>query len=138
MVDYEQWILLNVMEPAGLCFYYTGYLAASFSELLRVAGTYTEPSGEMRHGHYWCRTQDGIIVDPTAGQFEPGGRYEESVVVPLLYEDLVDLIELPLFESLEPWVQMRCKLWLGVIENGRTDARPGAAKSFEVAAEIGT
>lgn len=125
MGDYEQWIMANVDDDGwGLCKFYSGYMVMSFPELVRVQGCYVD--GEGVHGHFWCRTGDGRIVDPTSGQFEPGGTYEEHHVSQLDYEDIVELVtDTPLFEGLEEWVQQRCLLWFKAVENGRTNARPG-------------
>jgi len=137
MVDYEQWIMANVdADGWGLCKFYSGYMAMSFPELTRVCGRYVDEEGE--HRHFWCRTKDGTIIDPTAGQFEPGGTYVEDHVSQLDYEDLAELVlDTPLFEDLEPWVKQRCELWFRMVENGLTDARPGNSAGHAAPAELG-
>ena len=45
-------------------------------ELRRVRGYYKHPDvGSI--GHWWCKTVDGEIIDPTAAQFPQGGTYQE-------------------------------------------------------------
>lgn len=55
----------------GRCASATAAMVAEFPELLRVRGHY------QNHPHWWCKTSDGRVVDPTAAQFYPGGTYVE-------------------------------------------------------------
>ena len=80
--DYDEWIK---EWAAGNCYIrcqeYTWAMCKHFPELRRVEGVWIDATGE-RHGHFWCETPDGEIVDPTFEQFECldglGSRYEEE------------------------------------------------------------
>lgn len=76
---YEQWIWDNVdpEHTTGLCHHYSDEMRKDFPELILVRGYYFCLI-EGKHPHWWLRTEDGVIVDPTANQFESKGegRYE--------------------------------------------------------------
>lgn len=59
----------------GLCKEATEEMVAAFPELRRVAGHVFCLWGQR--SHFWCVTESGEIVDPTASQFGAVGSYEE-------------------------------------------------------------
>jgi len=78
--QYQQWIELNVPESCrGDCAKITLQMKKEFPELQRVRGHYCCDMGGGRRQHWWLKTPDGIIVDPTANQFPSQGHgdYEE-------------------------------------------------------------
>lgn len=71
---YEAWIADHYPDGGyGKCKEATREMVATFQELVIVRGNYYDLAwGERKH--WWCRTADGKIVDPTAGQFPTKGR----------------------------------------------------------------
>lgn len=76
---YDNWIRSYEQEIGGpartyaKCAEATQAMAERFPELMRVPGHVETSWG--RRAHWWCKTPDGDIVDPTARQF-PGGVFE--------------------------------------------------------------
>jgi hypothetical protein len=70
--EYRQWINENVKEAYGKCVETTLAMTKAFPELIRVRGHYQCPLDGKRP-HWWLKTSDGGIVDPTASQFSSGG-----------------------------------------------------------------
>ncbi|MBU2007445.1 MAG: hypothetical protein KKF08_18910 [Gammaproteobacteria bacterium] len=70
---YQYWIRKNVDTTYGKCASVTEAMCAAFPELTRVRGHYYCVAWGERE-HWWCKDQDGNIVDPTAGQFPSKGR----------------------------------------------------------------
>lgn len=65
MQKYATWIADHVKgDGLAMCSVYTERMVKDFPELIRVRGWC------YRHEHWWCKTADGTIVDPTASQFE--------------------------------------------------------------------
>lgn len=52
-------------------------MVAAFPELRKVAGHVYCPAPWGKRGHFWCETEEGQVVDPTAAQFPGIFRYEE-------------------------------------------------------------
>jgi hypothetical protein len=79
MEQYETWIA-NCKEPkgAGNCHARSKEMQQAFPELILCRGYYTSELDGMP-SHWWLKTPDGRIVDPTVGQFQMGkeGCYEE-------------------------------------------------------------
>jgi predicted nucleic acid-binding Zn ribbon protein len=75
MDKYLDWIKQNVTDKYGKCKEVTEKMAEAFPELQRVRGHYHCPIWGKRD-HWWLTTEDGEIVDPTAGQFPSGGLGE--------------------------------------------------------------
>ena len=69
---YQAWILDNIKEPYGKCAEYTLLMVDQFPELTRVRGHYGCPIWGDRE-HWWLKTPDGAIVDPTMAQFPTKG-----------------------------------------------------------------
>lgn len=70
------WIAEHVPpNPVAMCRRISEEMCEAFPELRRVRGHYY--GGGMQHAHWWCELPDGTVVDPTAAQFPPGGRYVE-------------------------------------------------------------
>jgi len=65
---YQNWIDKNVEIPQNNCESYSQDMLDTFPELIRVRGHYDEPCIGKRP-HWWLKTKDGLIVDPTAEQF---------------------------------------------------------------------
>lgn len=71
--QYADWIAANVPgDGYGMCAEVTERMAAVFPELRRVRGHYQCTAWGERQ-HWWLVGQDGVIVDPTAGQFPSRG-----------------------------------------------------------------
>lgn len=67
-MTYEEWIVINVIDPVGTCKETTLAMQEAFPELTRVRGHYyCLPWGER--DHWWLIDPDGKIVDPTKAQF---------------------------------------------------------------------
>ena len=75
---YEKWISENVKDAYGKCAEYTESMNKVFPELLRIRGHYHCPI-QGKRPHWWLKTLDNIIVDPTRKQFASIGLgdYEE-------------------------------------------------------------
>lgn len=71
---YNQWIEKNVSSTYGTCAEVTEAMADAFPELTRVRGHYHCPIWGER-AHWWLKTPDGKIVDPTAAQFPSRGQF---------------------------------------------------------------
>jgi len=63
---------------AGLCHARAVQMQKAFPELILCRGYYSSPVDGVR-GHWWLKTAEGEIVDPTVSQFAMGasGVYEE-------------------------------------------------------------
>ena len=111
------------------CMEYTKALCDAFPELRRVCGFYTAPYYRGDNGydvdveapgqeHWWCVTPDGVIVDPTAAQFIPGGEYIE-------FDDAIHTIRLG-----------RCMACgsdiYGKMSQGRQEVCPGSKPCYDI------
>jgi hypothetical protein len=68
--------IASVDNPRGRCQEITLEMQAEFPELVRVRGHYLCPL-YGRRPHWWLTDEAGMIIDPTASQFVPGGDYVE-------------------------------------------------------------
>lgn len=77
-MNYGEWIKKNVSEPYGKCKQYTDKMIKEFPELTQCKGFYYCFAWGQRQ-HWWCKTTEGKIIDPTADQFPSKGRghYQE-------------------------------------------------------------
>lgn len=79
---YQDWIdaKLERRSPVNKCAEWTEEMQKAFPELTRVRG-YVGTSPDAREGcggqHWWLKTADGTIVDPTASQFSEPINYSE-------------------------------------------------------------
>lgn len=76
MQKYQDWITLNYLtsqKARRACEEATLSMESAFPELIRVRGlaVVEEPYGlpPTRTPHWWLKTEDGEIVDPTAHQY---------------------------------------------------------------------
>lgn len=71
---YKHWIDTTVPNTCtNLCIDYQKLMLQVFPELLPVNGIYYDHiKGTSRH--WWCKTKDNIIIDPTAKQFPSNGK----------------------------------------------------------------
>lgn len=77
--EYKTWIQENCQGVvAGFCRSRSEAMKKTFPELILCRGYYTSPIDGIR-GHWWLKTPEGEIVDPTASQFmmDRQGSYEE-------------------------------------------------------------
>jgi len=77
--EYASWIEQNCPGyQAGFCHSRSEAMKKAFPELILCRGYYSSPVDGSR-GHWWLKTPDGEIVDPTVSQFIMGsaGVYEE-------------------------------------------------------------
>jgi hypothetical protein len=85
---YLAWIAENVEGSGyGECEQIAGAMARAFPEELEVRKGFFFDAVWGRRGHWWCRTRDGRIVDPTARQHPTGALLPEDGSD---YEDLTD------------------------------------------------
>lgn len=54
-------------------------LQSAFPELELIKGHVYCPAPWGKRGHWWCKTTDGVIIDPTAVQFPLIYSYEEYI-----------------------------------------------------------
>ena len=74
--DYVKWIAENYQGGGpGQCSEASSRMVAAFPELARVRGHYYCVIWGERE-HWWCKTSEGLVVDPTAGQFPSKGHGE--------------------------------------------------------------
>jgi len=81
-VKYKKWISENVKEAYGNCHRMCLEMVGQFPELRIIMGSYFCPLWGFR-AHFWCITEDNIIVDPTISQFPSNGMgwYLDGVVI---------------------------------------------------------
>lgn len=72
MSEYEDWITDNVTKPYGKCAEYTEEMQKVFPELIKVRGHYYCIIWGER-AHWWLKTINGVIIDPTKSQFPSNG-----------------------------------------------------------------
>jgi hypothetical protein len=81
-VMYQDWINSNVpadgKKVIGSCVHYSKKMVERFPEL-RLVGIQ-----DLFEGHCWCFTEDNLVVDPTAHQYDNGFCYPND---PLEEED---------------------------------------------------
>lgn len=76
---YEAWIAnCQKDKGTGMCHARSKEMKEAFPELILCRGYYTSSLDGMP-SHWWLKTPDGQVVDPTVGQFQMGkqGCYEE-------------------------------------------------------------
>lgn len=114
---YREWITANVQgDGLGQCASVTQLMILSFPELIRVRGHYMDPCWGPRE-HWWCKTSDGEIVDPTAAQFPSVGASE--------YIEFEDGSEEPIGKCLE------CGEYCWESEGGNSNfCSPGHERSY--------
>jgi len=80
---YEEFIegLTAGLDMRGHCADMTDCMVGVFPELRRVRGHYYCPIADREHTHWWCVDTDGMVIDPTAAQFQSrgAGEYREYV-----------------------------------------------------------
>lgn len=75
MEKYDLWISTEVLDPHGNCGHYCQKMKLAFPELILQRGYYI-CCIQGKRPHWWLKTEDGTIVDPTVAQFAPCGEYE--------------------------------------------------------------
>lgn len=86
---FSDWIAASVAANGNgyaECDTRTRLMVEAFPELRRVPGYYYCPIWGRRT-HWWCVTQDGTVIDPTATQFPLRGIG--------VYEEVTDFSKLP-------------------------------------------
>jgi len=75
---YEDWIKENVFDGTGRCLEFSMKMKEVFPELKLVRGHYICYCWGKRD-HWWLKTEEGVLVDPTKNQFpsKGSGEYEE-------------------------------------------------------------
>ncbi len=85
---YATWIKLEVEgDGYGKCVEVVEVMHETFPELTPRFGFFFAPHPWGRRHHWWLRTPDGKIVDPTGKQHPNGETFPESDAG---YEDLTD------------------------------------------------
>lgn len=77
-IKYKTWIseYLTKNNPYGQCAEATLQMQKEFPELIRVRGHYYEPLWGQDREHWWLKTKNNEIVDPTSKQFPTNGTME--------------------------------------------------------------
>lgn len=70
---YKKWITENVKDVYGKCNTVTDLMLEEFPELIKVRGHYYCSTWGERE-HWWCKTRDNEVIDPTALQFPSKGK----------------------------------------------------------------
>lgn len=85
---FQSWIDANVPENAmGYCRFFADMMAEEFKELKVVGKLDATLTGALYgHGHSWCITPEGYVVDPTAHQYYSEDEqpcYENTTDLPI-------------------------------------------------------
>lgn len=105
MLKYAKWIKENLKgDGYGQCEEVSKALAKAFPELSLRKGIFHSVSWGERQ-HWWCRTPEGNIVDPTGHQFPDGCVFP---TVDTQWEDLTDLSEEDLLKRVPVGVCANC------------------------------
>lgn len=75
-LSYKEWIDHLPDNVTSQCAERTLEMQKQFPKLIRVRGFYHCPRWG-KSSHWWLKTKDNQIIDPTAKQFCAGGIYEE-------------------------------------------------------------
>lgn len=90
--EYLAWILANYptkLSALAQCQTATLKMVEAFPELLRERGHVTLLGEEGTRAHWWCHTSVGIIIDPTAHQWDAAiTSYEKFVPCPIRGEPI--------------------------------------------------
>jgi len=76
---YQKWIQDNYptqIHAMGKCKQACERMVEAFPELIITNGFIDMVSSTKEILHWWCKTQDNEIVDPTVHQYETGGIFE--------------------------------------------------------------
>lgn len=131
---YATWVSLEVEgDGYGRCVETVDAMHETFPELKKRFGFFFAPHPWGRRQHWWLRTPEGKIVDPTGRQHPNGHIFPESDVC---YEDLTDLDPAELRAKVPTGVCMDCG---GPVYNDDTfcDAECEAATARYMKMEIG-
>lgn len=78
--EYEEWIREYAAARDGnvryRCQGASNEMVEAFIELRLVRGYVVHKTG-WKTAHWWCETSEGVVVDPTAAQFDDIETYEE-------------------------------------------------------------
>ena len=98
MKRYYAWLSRNVGEDNGYgrCYAICQSMKKEFPELELRKGQFLSDHWGKR-GHWWLRTSEGRIIDPTARQHPDGVNFPQDVSK---YEDLTDKTDKELMEIL--------------------------------------
>lgn len=104
-MTYEEWIKANVKDDGyGKCESIVKQMSKAFPKLEVRKGFFHSCLWGQR-GHWWLRTPDGDIVDPT------GLQHPDGMLFPILvekYEDLTDLSDEAMVDRVPSGVCMDC------------------------------
>lgn len=81
----------NYLLYRGKCKEYCQELAITNPSLEIVRGFYHEPIWNTKEQHWWCKTPEGKIVDPTVKQFPSWQMAEQSPE--MFYEEFDGICE---------------------------------------------
>lgn len=103
---YSTWVSLEVEgDGYGKCVETVDAMHETFPELEKRFGFFFAPAPWGRRQHWWLRTPDAQIVDPTGKQHPNGQIFPESDAA---YEDLTDLDPKELRTKVPTGVCMDC------------------------------
>lgn len=112
---YSLWIESEVQgDGYGKCEEVSKRMHGVFPELEVRFGFFMATAPWGRRQHWWLRTSEGEIVDPTGRQHPNGDLFPQSSV---LYEDLTDLDDEALADKVPTGVCMDCG---GPVYRGQT------------------
>lgn len=136
----QEWIKANVKFPHGACLFYSTVVAALFYPELKLIRGQHSAQREKDTCHYWCEDDRGIIIDPTAAQYQAGGTYFaplELELLPYLRHILTDRGWCILLRYLPDADQQKLvdDWWFLAVEWGQHDPPPRPSLVHEVGCE---
>jgi len=91
------WIDANVDYPKNNCFFYAAVLSLLY-DLKLIRGRYEYQRKDDRR-HFWTEDKDGIRYDPTAHQYQKGGKYSGGEEVDPL-NNMTEIVKHKMFRRL--------------------------------------
>lgn len=94
------WMEKNVKHPKGNCFFYSALISLLFPKWKLMKG---KPNKKGDTAHFWVENKDGIVIDPSKGEFQTDGKEVSAK------KNIDEVINHELFESLSKDIKNKIK-----------------------------